>query len=115
MKIETGTLILVPFPFTDLSSSKVRPALVVSDVTEFDVIVVFISSVVPDKLNQADFLILSNSIFFNETGLKKDSIIKCDKIMTLSKSIILGEIGSLPQSIFQNEIKSRLKMALNLD
>ena len=115
MKIETGTLILVPFPFTDLSDSKVRPALVASDVNEFDVIVVFISSVVLEELNQADFLILSNSRFFNETGLKKDSIVKCDKIMTLSKSIILGEIGSLPQSIFQNEIKPRLKIALKLD
>lgn len=114
MKIETGTLILVPFPFTDLSSSKVRPALVVSDVNEVDVIVVFISSAVPDKLNQTDFLILSNSKFFNETGLKKDSIVKCDKIMTLSKSIIKGELGSLPQAIFQSEIKPRLKEALKL-
>ena len=75
MKIETGTIVLVPFPFTDLSSSKVRPALVVSDVNEVDVIVVFISSTVPDKLNQTDFLILSNLQFFNETGLKKDSIV----------------------------------------
>lgn len=114
MKVETGTLILVPFPFTDLSGSKVRPALIVGDVNEFDVIVVFISSVVPDKLNRANFLILSNSQFFNETGLKKDSIVKCDKIMTLSKSIVLGEIGNLPQSIFQSEIKPRLKEVLKL-
>ena len=115
MNIETGTIVLVPFPFTDLSSSKVRPALVVSDTNEFDIIVVFISSVVSDKLNQTDFLILSNSIFFNETGLKKDSIIKCDKIMTLSKSIILGEIGQLLINVFQKEIKSKLKMALKLN
>lgn len=111
MNIEIGTIVLVPFPFTDLSGSKVRPALVVSNLNEFDVIVVFISSVVPAKLNEADFLVLSDS----EIGLKKDSVIRCDKIMTLSKSIILGEIGSLPQPIFQNEIKSRLKIALKLN
>ena len=115
MDVEIGTIVLLPFPFTDLSTAKVRPTLVISDVNKENVIVVFISSKIPKDVNQADFVISRNTNYFPKLGLKKDSVIKCDKIMTLSKSIILGELGSLPKPIFQNEIKPRLKMALKLN
>ncbi len=44
--MKKGTIVLVKFPFTDLSSAKRRPALVISDQgkTKNDVIVAFISS-----------------------------------------------------------------------
>lgn len=115
MNIEVGTIILLPFPFTDLSTAKVRPTLVISDINEQNVIVVFISSKIPKDTKQTDFVISKNIHYFDSLGLKKDSVIKCEKIMTLSKSIILGEIGRLPQPIFQNEIKPRLKMVLKLN
>lgn len=44
---ERGKIILVPFPFTDLSSQKIRPAVIVSRASEGspDTIVAFITSV----------------------------------------------------------------------
>ena len=115
MDIEIGAIVLLPFPFTDLSSAKVRPSLVISDVNKENVIVAFISSKLPANANPTDFIVSRSENYFAALGLKKDSMVKCDKIMTFSKSIILGEIGSLPQPIFQNEIKSRLKTALKLN
>jgi mRNA interferase MazF len=40
----SGTIVVVPFPFTDLSSSKVRPALVLASLTRGDIILCQITS-----------------------------------------------------------------------
>ena len=66
-----GTIILTPFPFTDLSGSKVRPALIVSKMNprEQDVIVCFITS--KSERNQYAVKIDNTP----ETGLKVPSTI----------------------------------------
>ena len=103
-----GDIVLVPFPFTDLSSSKVRPALVLSSGSlGNDVVVVFISSqrskrkhdvsVVPSKVN----------------GLKARSVIVCSKIATLEKTVSLGGIGSNEKEVLE-QVKDKLKALFNV-
>ena len=47
-KLRRGDFVLVPFPFTDLSHQKVRPAVIVSaDPQALDVILAFVTSVLP--------------------------------------------------------------------
>lgn len=101
-----GDIVLVPFPFTDLSGQKVRPALVLyaSKVGE-DCILVFISSL-QNKAKQAFDVTVSAS---SKNGLKIDSVIKCHKIATLQKKIVLGKIGVLePQFISMIDQKIRI-------
>jgi len=50
-----GKIVLVPFPFTDLTAAKLRPALVIHE-SERDVIIAFISSKVPPKLFETEEL-----------------------------------------------------------
>lgn len=92
MSPKQGTIILTPFPFTDLSGNKVRPAIVVSKRHPGnDVVLAFISSLKTKKLYEYDVRIKQSE----QNGLKVDSVIKCEKLATLEKKVILGEIGKL--------------------
>lgn len=109
-----GTVILVPFPFTDLSENKVRPAVVLScDLKGDDVVVAFISSQKPKELQLLDIKISSSDEAFSKTGLKVDSIIKIGKIATLDKKIILGELGRIHKNI-EREIDKKIKILFGL-
>jgi len=111
-----GTIILTLFPFTDLTSSKRRPAIVISKYSKYktDVIVAFISSVIPNELSETDLLFDSKRKDFRNSGLKKKSLIKLDKLATLNKLIFTGELGVVnPDTL--TEIDKRLKIALDLN
>ena len=92
---ESGSLILVNFPFTDLLSSKVRPSLVLASQGD-DVIILGIFSKVPEVLQPSWVKIDQQDPDFPQTGLKKTSIIKTEKITVLHKSLVKKEIGRLP-------------------
>lgn len=86
--MKRGTIILTPFPFTDLTKNKVWPALVVSSNKrkDSDVIIAFISSVIDSiNLTGTDILLDPKEISFKETGLKTTSIIRTDKLATIDK------------------------------
>lgn len=55
----------------------------------------FISSKIPSSLLESDLLITTDHPTFRSTGLKISSVIKFDKIATLSKTLIEGEIGEV--------------------
>ena len=96
-----GTIVLIPFPFTDLSSSKVRPALIVSKENQSeDIVVSFITSGQQNN-SKSNFLIQESDAYFQQTGLKTKSIVRYDKIATLSKKIVLGELGKIPKKILK--------------
>jgi mRNA interferase MazF len=54
-----GKIVLVPFPFTDLTAAKLRPALVIYE-SEKDVVMAFISSKISSELSDVDVLITKN-------------------------------------------------------
>lgn len=110
-----GVIVLVPFPFTDLSANKVRPALIVSNnlFCENNVVVVFISSKTEKNPQKTDFIIRNSDKNFTRTGLKMDSIIRINKIATLDKKIVLGELGNITKQM-QKEIDERLKLLFDL-
>jgi mRNA interferase MazF len=100
-----GTIVLIPFPFTDLSGQKVRPALVLYDNKGGeDCIVSFISSRVAERAGKFEI----KAVHSLENGLKGDSLIKVDKIATLQKRIVMGELGMLESPLLA-EVDVRLK------
>ena len=104
---------LIPFPFTDLSASKVRPAVIVSGFAQGeDIIAAFISSV-KSKIQKTDIVLNSYDKDFSKTGLKADSVIKTGKLATLDKKIILGEIGEISIDT-EKEINKKIKILFGL-
>jgi mRNA interferase MazF len=93
-----GKIVLVPFPFTDLTAAKLRPALVIYE-GETDVIVAFISSKIPLELSEADVLIATENPDFKKIGLKVESVIKLDKVATVLTDLIAGELGELDKGL----------------
>ena len=100
MKLEPGNIVLVNFPFTDLQSSKVRTALVLSVKGE-DIIILGIFSRVPEDLRDSWIKIDELNPAFKQTGLKKASIIKTEKITVIHRSLIRKELGSIPFELMQ--------------
>ncbi len=102
-----GKIVLIPFPFTDLSTSKRRPALVILE-RQNDVVVVFISSKLPQTPKTWHIVIKKREKDFQTTGLKVSSAIYLDKIATISKNLIVGELGYISKrlkQIFNKKIK----------
>jgi mRNA interferase MazF len=94
--MQKGDIVLIPFPFTDLTGNKLRPAVVLID-SKLDIAVCFITSQL--QLQEAtDILIQPN----NANGIKKVSLIKTSKIATLDKLLALGKIGSLNSIDYKN-------------
>jgi len=109
-----GHIVLTPFPFTDLSGNKVRPALILGVQEKGDdVTVCFISSIPQSKIYKFDILIDENSTDFKKTGLKLKSVVKTTKIATLDKAVILGKIGELDSKNIQ-KVKKILKAYFEL-
>lgn len=105
-----GDLVLVPFPFTDLSGQKVRPALILSSERKSeDCIVAFLSSIKNKKIYSFDFPVTSSK----RNGLKVNSVIKISKIATLEKRTILGRLGTL-ESVELKQIDIKLKRLFGL-
>ena len=100
---------LVPFPFTDLSGSKVRPAVVVSaGKVGADVTVLFITS--QAKLREKHLVPVKPDA---HNGLKVPSKIVCSKLATLEAKIVLGELGRVSATT-QKQVDTELKGVLGL-
>ena len=109
-----GAIVLTPFPFTDLTSTKRRPAVIVSQQNAgADVIVAFISSRVYLPVENTDYIIEPDTEDFAQTGLKVRSVVKLAKLVTLEKSILIGQLGTLSDRMV-HEINERLRRAFGL-
>lgn len=113
MTYKPGDVVLVNFPFTDLLSSKVRPAVVIT-IKGADVIILGIFSKIPENIQESHFLIKENAEYFTKAGLKKKSIIKTEKIAVIHSSNIRKVLGSLPEDIFKI-VKIKLRKTLELE
>jgi mRNA interferase MazF len=97
--LSRGDIVLVPFPFTDLSSAKRRPAVVVwADPAQVDFTLAFVSSREVTVLGVGEAVVLSTHPEFALTGLCAPSKIRATKLVTLNRALVtrwLGRLGPL--------------------
>ncbi len=103
-----GDVILIPFPFTDLKGSKLRPAIVLIE-TDYDLTVSFITTQLKWE-EVTDIEILPSE----QNGIKKTSLIRLSKIATIDKSLAIGKLGELKRSEMI-ELNKKLKRLLQLN
>jgi mRNA interferase MazF len=89
--LAAGSVILIPFPFSDLSQSKIRPALVLADAERGDWILCQITSKpYADRravqLDRADFV---------SGGLELTSYVRPGKIFTANETLMIEKVGQL--------------------
>jgi mRNA interferase MazF len=112
MAFQRGDVVLVPFPFSDLSTRKVRPAVVVSGslyhTTEPDLILAAITSKIAAATGPLDY-VLSD---WQAANLRYPSALK-PVLFTLDPVRVLHRIGALTPSDLA-EVDQRLRRALEL-
>lgn len=91
------SFVLVSFPFEDFKTSKVRPALCLTEpVGDYEhVVLAFVSSKLPDILLDSDQIVHLDSQLGKSSGLIVDSVIRFHKIVSIPKSLIKRKLGVL--------------------
>jgi mRNA interferase MazF len=112
--LQHGDVVLVPFPFADLTGQKLRPAVIVSAVPQgSELILAFVTSVLSNSPRGAEVELIRSDSEFGVTGLRADSLIRLDKLVTLSGSIISRRMGTVGPAT-QTRITLALRRALGL-
>ena len=102
-----GDILLVPLPFTDLSSYKKRPVLVLSKQSYNDAADDLIVAAVTSNLDAKQYtVIFANSDMLDGT-LIVDSCIRVDKIYTLSQSLVVKRFSKVKPEIIE-KVKEKL-------
>lgn len=110
-----GKIVLVPFPFDDLKATKVRPAVCLTNPIghHHHVVLAFITSRIPDDILETDIVLDSNESEFPHTGLRVSSTIRLHRLMTVTASLILRELGTLSARIL-TDVDNKLCKLLEL-
>ena len=103
-----GDIVLIIFPFTDLSGNKLRPSVILGETTQ-DVTVCFITT--QTEWQEPTDIVLKPT---DGNGLRKLSLIRVGKIATLEKTLIKGLMGRLTTSEIL-DLNSKLKLAFQLE
>lgn len=119
MKSQRGDVLLVNYPFSEGTGSKVRPALVVQCDTnnrrlDSTLIVQITSRTQLARKELTQLLIEVNSPAGLRSGLVNDSAVACENIYTVRQTGIIRIIGSLPEDVMR-KVDDCLKAALGID
>jgi mRNA interferase MazF len=92
-----GKVVLVPFPFDDLSSTKVRPVVCLTHpIGDYrHIIMALITSRISVDLLEIDIVLDANHPDFVASGLAKPSTLRLDHVITLQRSLIVRQLGEL--------------------
>jgi mRNA interferase MazF len=92
-----GKIVLLPFPFDDFSATKVRPALCLTDAIgpHNHVVVAFISSKISMQPEKFDVIMRQEDKEFPATGLRVDSVLKINRMVTVTAKLLQRELGAV--------------------
>ena len=107
--LSIGQVVLARFPFSDLTSQKVRPCLVIG-IAEFDDVIVCQITSKPYSSKRAIALRQKD---FRTGKLVVDSYIRPDKLATLDRHMLTSSLGMLSK-VKLHEVKAALQSIFEL-
>ena len=111
-----GDLVLVDYPFSDRTGSKVRPALIV----QADVFNRRITDTILASISRSTHRASATQLFIDisdagrrSNGVAQNSMIQCENLLTYDQRLIITKIGELPTQLM-HQINACLIAALDL-
>jgi mRNA interferase MazF len=101
-ELHFGDIVLLKFPFSDTLNFKKRPALIINEFNDGDIIVCRITS---QQYNTPYDLYVEN---WDKVGLKLPSVIRIHKLATMEKDMVDKKIGRI-----DNSVKEKIKLIVN--
>ena len=105
-KFVKGDIVVVPFPFSDLTQSKRRPALVLSKLSGDDRILCQITS----QSVRDEYAIALDDSDFKTGELRQKSNVRPNRIFTCDSAIILYTIGHLKSEKIEQIINKLIEI-----
>ena len=99
--LDPGLVVLVRFPFSDLSSSKLRPAVVLAHAGGVDWVLCQVTS---NPYGDATAIPLMAGAFATG-GLNRDSFARPGKLFTASASIVVRQAGALTPAVHRTIVQ----------
>jgi mRNA interferase MazF len=104
-----GDVVVLPYPFTDLKSSKRRPVMILATSSLNDLIVLPITS----KVDRCSKLLCSlNDPDFENGSLALPSSIVADKLFTISEELVVYRVGHLKDDVYGTVLKAVISFLL---
>jgi mRNA interferase MazF len=116
-----GDIVQVDFPHVRpkkdaagniIEKSKERPALIIYREKK-QIVVAYISSVLPNSPNPADVLVLKTDASFKSTGLETSSVIRLGVLVTIRLNDVIGWYGLVDDAL-RNEINTKLSACFRI-
>lgn len=114
--MKRGDVVIVDFPFSDGSGRKVRPALIVQSDAKNGVLDDTIIALITSRLHRRLDTHVAVDISTPEgkqSGLRMNSAIQCENLVTIDQRLVLAEIGTLSRQAM-GEVDRCLRLALEL-
>lgn len=92
---QPGSIVLLMLPFSDTTTSKLRPALVLLDTGDKDIVV----SRITTQMYKTNFDV--EIIEWQQAGLMRASVVRLHKLNTLAKSSVNRILGTLESNDWQ--------------
>ncbi len=112
MVFQRGDVVLIPFPYTDLSASKTRPAVIVSSTiyhtTRPELLLAYVSSQISQANPTIDYVLAD----WTAAGLLKPSFVR-PKIAAVEPTLVVHRVGTLSKQDLL-EVDRRLRRAMAL-
>jgi mRNA interferase MazF len=104
--LTAGSVILVPFPFSDLSKSKLRPAVVLAGIRHNDWILCQVTS---NPYSDSKAVTIGDDSF-EQGSLQKISYARPGKLFTANQRLIAVEVGLLKKEALEKVIEAVIEI-----